>query len=168
MNTFFISTSAEGKSWERRYCCFAFQRSLLFIQTKYLCLLYTYITLPSSCNLHDVIFTKLNALRRHLLETRTIWNTNLKWILRSSHQKKFVKTGVVNVLAKSLKKTYKFHFVSKVADRLFIRITFFIDTNQPTFQRQINVVSTLRITDEIMLIRSWKWNKIRSWSFNVA
>ena len=47
----------------------------------------------------------------------------------------------------------EFHFVSKVADRLFIRITFFIDTTQPTFQRQINVVSTLRITDEIMLIR---------------
>ena len=36
---------------------------------------------------------KLNALRR-LLET-----ANLKQIVENSHQKKFLKTGVVNVLA---------------------------------------------------------------------
>ena len=31
----------------------------------------TYITLPSSRNLFDIIFTKLNALRRYLLQTGT-------------------------------------------------------------------------------------------------
>ena len=40
--------------------------------------------------------------------------------------------------------------------------------SQPTFQRRINVVSTLWINVEIMLIRRWKWNKIRHWIFNVA
>ena len=31
--------------------------------------------------------------------------------------------------------------------------------SQPTFQRQINVVSTLWINVEITLMRRWKWNK---------
>ena len=94
--------------------------------------------------------------------------TNLKRNLRSSHEKKFVKTGVMNALAWSLKNTYKFHFVSKVAGRMFIRIIFFIDTILPTYQRRINVVSTLWITIQITLIRCWKWNKIQSRIFNVA
>ena len=40
--------------------------------------------------------------------------------------------------------------------------------SQPTFQRRINVVSTLWINVEITLIRRWKWNKIRRRIFNVA
>ena len=40
--------------------------------------------------------------------------------------------------------------------------------SKPTFQRWINVVSTLWIHVEIMLIRRWKWNKIRRRIFNVA
>ena len=63
---------------------------------------------------------------------------------------------------------YLFHFVSKVSDRIFLRINFFIDTTQPTFQRWINVVSILWIAVEITLIRLWKWNKIRSRIFNIA
>ena len=39
---------------------------------------------------------------------------------------------------------------------------------QPTFQHQINFVSTLWINVEITLIRRWKWNKIRCWILNVA
>ena len=39
-----------------------------------------------------------------------------------------MKTSVVNVLAQSLKNTYKFHFVSKAAGRMFFRIKFLIDT----------------------------------------
>ena len=39
---------------------------------------------------------------------------------------------------------------------------------QPTFQRWINVVSTLWINVEMTLIRRWKWNKIRRRIFNVA
>ena len=39
---------------------------------------------------------------------------------------------------------------------------------QPTFQRRINVVSTLWINVKIMLIRRWKWNKIRRRTFNIA
>ena len=42
------------------------------------------------------------------------------------------------------------------------------DLAQPTFQRRINVVSTLWINVEITLIRRWKWNKIRRRIFNVA
>ena len=41
-------------------------------------------------------------------------------------------------------------------------------SSQPTFQRRINVVSTLWINVEITLIRRWKWNKIRRRIFNVA
>ena len=67
-----------------------------------------------------------------------------------------------------MKNIYKFQFVNKVAGRIFLRINFFIDTTQPTFQRRINVVSTLRVAVEITLIRRWKWNKIRSRIFNVA
>ena len=40
--------------------------------------------------------------------------------------------------------------------------------SQPTFQRRINVVSTLWINVEITLTRLWKWNKIRRRIFNVA
>ena len=79
-----------------------------------------------------------------------------------------MKTGVVNVLAQSLKNTYKFHFVSKVAGRMFLRINFFIDTTLPTFQRRINIVSTLWITFQIALTRCWKWDQIQSRIFNVA
>ena len=43
-----------------------------------------------------------------------------------------------------------------------------IHFSQPTFQRRINVVSTLWINVEITLIRRWKWNKIRRRIFNVA
>ena len=39
---------------------------------------------------------------------------------------------------------------------------------QPTFQRRINVVSTLWINFEITLIRRWKWSKIQRRIFNVA
>ena len=39
--------------------------------------------------------------------------------------------------------------------------------SQPTFQRRINVVSTLWINVEITLIRRWKWNKIQRRIFNV-
>ena len=39
---------------------------------------------------------------------------------------------------------------------------------QPTFQRRINVVSTLWINVKITLIRRWKWNKIRRRIFNVV
>ena len=42
------------------------------------------------------------------------------------------------------------------------------DITQPTFQRRINVVSTLWINVEITLIWRWKWNKIRRQIFNVA
>ena len=41
-------------------------------------------------------------------------------------------------------------------------------TTQPTFQRRINVVSTLWINVEITLIQRWKWNKIRRRIFNIA
>ena len=41
-------------------------------------------------------------------------------------------------------------------------------TNQPTFQHQINIASTLRINVETTLIPRWKWNKIRRRFFNVA
>ena len=75
----------------------------------------------------------------------------------------------MNVLAWSLKNTHKFHFVSKVAGRMFIRIIFFIDTILPTSQRRINLVSTLWITIQITVIRCWKWNnKIQSRIFNVS
>ena len=40
--------------------------------------------------------------------------------------------------------------------------------SQPTFQRRINVFSTLWINVEITLIQHWKWNKIRRRIFNVA
>ena len=40
--------------------------------------------------------------------------------------------------------------------------------SKPTFQRRINVVSTLWINVGIMLIRRWKWNKTRRRIFNVA
>ena len=56
-----------------------------------------------------------------------------------------------------MRNTYKFHFVSKVAGRMFLRINFFIDTILPTFQRQINVVSILKITVQITLITRWEW-----------
>ena len=42
------------------------------------------------------------------------------------------------------------------------------ELTRPTFQRRINVVSTLWINIEITLIRRWKWNKIRRRIFNVA
>ena len=42
------------------------------------------------------------------------------------------------------------------------------ESSQPTFQRRINVVSTLWINVKITLIRRWKWNKIRRRIFNVA
>ena len=67
-----------------------------------------------------------------------------------------------------MKNTCKFQFVSKVASRIFLRINVFMDTVQPTFQRRINVVSTLWIAVETTLIWRWKWKKIRSLIFNVA
>ena len=106
---------------------------------------------------------KGTSFKPELFETK-----NPKRILKSSHQKKLVKTGMVNVLAWFLNNTYKFHFVSKIAGRMFLRINFFIDTTLPTFQPQINVVSTLCITVQITLIRRWKWNKIRSPNLNFA
>ena len=48
-----------------------------------------------------------------------------------------------------------------------IAVVFYVSA-QPTFQRRINVVSTLWINVEIMLIRRWKWNKIRRQIFNVT
>ena len=51
---------------------------------------------------------------------------------------------------------------------MFLRINVVIDTTLPTFQRWINVVSTLWITVQIKLILRWKWNKIQSRIFNVA
>ena len=65
-----VSTSADGKSWERQDCCFVIQRSLCLLKLN----IYIYITLPNSRNSFDVIFTKWNALRRHLLQTGTIQN----------------------------------------------------------------------------------------------
>ena len=53
-------------------------------------------------------------------------------------------------------------------DRIFLRINFLIDTIQPAFQCQINIVLTLWMAVEITLIQRWKWNKIWSWIFNVA
>ena len=54
----------------------------------------------------------------------------------------------------------------------YIYITYVRKTNievaQPTFQRRINVVSTLWINVEITLILRWKWNKIWRRIFNVA
>ena len=44
---------------------------------------------------------------------------------------------------------------------------FFLSSHS-TFQRRINVVSTLWINVERTLIRRWKWNKIRRRIFNVA
>ena len=55
--------------------------------------------LPSSRNLLDIIFTKLNALRSTCCKPELFETTNLKRILISSHQKKFVEMSVVNVLA---------------------------------------------------------------------
>ena len=66
-----------------------------------------------------------------------------------------------------MKNTYKFHYVSKVAGRIFLRTNFFIDTTLPTFQCQINVASILQITVQITLILRWKWNKIWNRIFNV-
>ena len=66
---FSINTSAETMSWKLRYCYFVIQRSLLFTQTKYLLILHFLAFI-----IFDLIFTKLNALRRPLLQTRTFWN----------------------------------------------------------------------------------------------
>ena len=74
---------------------------------------------------------------------------------------------VVHILDYTLKNTYKFHFDNKVAGRIFLRINFFIDTAQPTSQHLINIVSTLWMTAEIMLIWHWEWSKIQSQIFNV-
>ena len=62
----------------------------------------------------------------------------------------------------------KFHFVSEVVGRIFLRINFFIDSTQPAFHRRINILSRFWITVETTLIRRWKWNKIRNRTFNVA
>ena len=43
-----------------------------------------------------------------------------------------------------------------------------IISSQPTFQRRINVFSTLWTNVEITLIRRWKWNKNRRRIFNFA
>ena len=43
-----------------------------------------------------------------------------------------------------------------------------VNYTQPTFQRWINVVSTLWINVEKTLIWRWKWNKIRRRIFHVA
>ena len=67
-----------------------------------------------------------------------------------------------------MQNTYKFQFFRKVASRIFVRINFFIDTTQPTFQRRFNVASTSWITVGITLIRRWKRKKIRSRIFSVA
>ena len=61
--------------------------------------------------------------------------------------------GVVNVLALSLKYTYKYHFVSLVADRVSLKTNFFVDTSLPAFQRRINAVPTLWIIIQITLIQ---------------
>ena len=61
-----------------------------------------------------------------------------------------------------------FSIILKVGGRIFLKINFFIDTTQPTFQRRINVVSTFWITLEITLIRRGKRKKIRNRSFIVA
>ena len=45
---------------------------------------------------------------------------------------------------------------------------YMMNVSQPTFQRRINVVSTLWINVEITLIRRWKRNKIRRRILNVA
>ena len=66
---FSINTSAETMSWKLRYCYFVIQRSLLFTQTKYLLILHFLAFI-----IFDLIFTKLNALRRPLLQTGTFWN----------------------------------------------------------------------------------------------
>ena len=81
--------------------------------------------------------------------------TNPKRILRSSHQKNSWKTSVVNVLALSLKYTYKYHFVGLVAGRVSLKTNFFVDTvsistlDQRCFNivdhRWNNVDSTLKI-----------------------
>ena len=68
MNTLSISTSTEGKSWERRYCFFCYSMKSVVHSNQ----ISNYITLLSSRNLFDVIFTKLNALRRRLLQTGTL------------------------------------------------------------------------------------------------
>ena len=94
---------------------------------------------------------KGTSFKPELFETK-----NPKRILKSSHQKKLVKTGMVNVLAWFLNNTYKFHFVSKVAGRMFLRINFFIDTNTCQY---FNIVSTLWIVIQITLTPRWKWNK---------
>ena len=67
-----------------------------------------------------------------------------------------------------MKNTYKFHFASNVAGRIFLKMNFFIECTHPTFQRRVNIVSTFWITVEITLIRRWKWNKNRSLIFNIA
>ena len=110
-----------------------------------------YITLPSSRNLIDEIFTKINYLRNAPLENRNHSKLLiLKEFSEADNQKKFVKTGVVNVLAKPLKNTYRFHFVSKVSGKMSLRINFFINNTLAIFQRWINAVSTLWITVQIM------------------
>ena len=84
----YIVHGPEAKSLERWYCCFVNQRSLLFTQTRHCTLtLHLYYT-TSSCNLFNVIFTKLNALRIHwklstILETRNIsvWS-NVFWYVK--------------------------------------------------------------------------------------
>ena len=67
-----------------------------------------------------------------------------------------------------MKNNHKFQFASKVTDRILLRINFLIDTIQPAFQCQINIVLRLWMAVEITLIQRWKWNKIWSWIFNVA
>ena len=54
-------------------------------------------------------------------------------------------------------------------ENLYRNQTHFGNLNkQPTSQRRITVVSTLWINIQIMLIRLWKWYKIRRRIFNVA
>ena len=61
--------------------------------------------------------------------------------------------GAVNVLALSLKYTYKYHFIGLVAGRVSLKTNFFVDTSLSAFQRRINDVSTLWITVQITLIQ---------------
>ena len=69
LKTLSISASAEGRSWERQLLLYDLEKS--FVHSNQIS---TYITLRGSRNLFDLVFAKLNALKRHLLETGTARN----------------------------------------------------------------------------------------------
>ena len=123
---FSINTSAEAMPWKLQYCYFVIQRSLLFTQTKHVLILHFLALI-----MFDLVFTESNALRRTLLQVGTFWTFLNKFsgaVTKETCQNEFYECFSI-----ILEKYLKFHFVSKVAGRIFLRMNFFIDTFKKYF-----------------------------------